>query len=181
MYPDFLRRPERELYYSGVGKVEVGKVNDESEDTYEELMQVDKVGSEGGTLYVKRNTDTNEIHIRRGCFSGSLEEFEERVKRKPVGDKHRKIYEQLIEVIKLNYAEVPKGMIRHKELLSGHGHVNYCYNTDSILFASTMETNQYKTRFTWQEAYDIAKKLGIKITKANSILVTDAKLVWEEV
>ncbi|SEI92733.1 hypothetical protein SAMN04488113_1342 [Alkalibacterium gilvum] len=176
MYPGIWSRSEIEHHFS-VPK----KAKDESNVRYKTLMQVDKVGSEGGTLHVQRNIGTNDLRIIRGCFSGSLEEFEERVKRKPFGDRHREIYEQLIEVIKLNYVEKPKGTIRHIELMSNSNHVNYGNDTGSILFASERETAHYKTRFTWEEAEDIAKKLGIKIGKANVPCTEDTKLVWEEV
>uniref|UniRef100_UPI00262410DE hypothetical protein n=1 Tax=uncultured Arcobacter sp. TaxID=165434 RepID=UPI00262410DE len=60
------------------------------------------VGSESGTLTVFKNTD-DEIICNRGCFNGTLAEFEKAVDKKDESDKSKAEYKLLIEMIKIRY------------------------------------------------------------------------------
>lgn len=78
------------------------------ESKWREVEREDKIGSDNGTLIVEQNTETKELRLTRGCFTGTLDEFEEAVKRKPEGDKHRIVYEWLIEKYKAKYPDYKK-------------------------------------------------------------------------
>lgn len=75
---------------------------------WQEVEREENIGSENGTLIVEQNIETKELRITRGCFTGTLDEFEARVKLKPEGDKHRVVYEWLIEKYKRVYPDYKK-------------------------------------------------------------------------
>ncbi|EKG8152340.1 hypothetical protein O5A27_000944 [Listeria monocytogenes] len=68
-----------------------------------------KVGSEQGTLtaYLGKN---KELRITRGCFEGTLSEFEKAVQDTHQGSKIAKEYEALIQFLKIRF-EVPVGEV----------------------------------------------------------------------
>lgn len=59
-------------------------------------------------LRVEQNVNTKELYFIEGYFTGTLDEFETAVKRKPEGDKHRVVYEWLIEKYKAKYPDYKK-------------------------------------------------------------------------
>ncbi|KOQ93301.1 hypothetical protein, partial [Pluralibacter gergoviae] len=68
-------------------------------------ITIGPIGSENGFLTAFRQKD-NSIIVRRGCFSGTIEEFESAVKERHVGNEHGEIYLALIPVIKMRLADV---------------------------------------------------------------------------
>lgn len=60
------------------------------------------VGSTRGTLTVYR-TINGELRVNRGCFYGTLEQFESAVKEKHEGTRYEKEYLNLIEFIKIRF------------------------------------------------------------------------------
>ncbi|MCS2172766.1 hypothetical protein MUU46_20990 [Scandinavium sp. TWS1a] len=68
-------------------------------------ITVGPIGSENGFLTAFRQKD-NSIIVRRGCFSGTIDEFERAVTEHHGDNDHGNIYLALIPVIKLRLAEV---------------------------------------------------------------------------
>jgi carbonic anhydrase/acetyltransferase-like protein (isoleucine patch superfamily) len=68
-------------------------------------ITVGPIGSENGFLTAFRQKD-NSIIVRRGCFSGAIDEFERAVTERHGDNDHGNIYLALIPVIKLRLAEV---------------------------------------------------------------------------
>ena len=64
----------------------------------EQVLTLGPIGSENGTLTAIFDED-GEIWCRRGCFWGTLAEFQKAVEKKPKGDKHRKRYLSIIKLI----------------------------------------------------------------------------------
>ncbi|MGO2975425.1 MAG: hypothetical protein ACTID2_18790, partial [Hafnia alvei] len=62
-------------------------------------ITVSPIGSEGGCLTAFRQKD-NSIVVRRGCFSGSIEEFEKAVKATHGDSKYAEQYKIVIALIK---------------------------------------------------------------------------------
>lgn len=60
-----------------------------------------KVGLEDGKLSWYKTGNKGEVYIKRGCFQGSLEEFENAVKENHGDSKIGKEYKLLIDFIKL--------------------------------------------------------------------------------
>lgn len=69
-----------------------------------EVMWFSKVGSENGTL-TAYYSKTKEIIVTRGCFIGTIDEFERKVKEVHAGKKTEKEYLILIDYIKTRFAE----------------------------------------------------------------------------
>lgn len=67
-----------------------------------------KLGSRNDTLIVEQNTETKELRLTTGCFTGTLDEFEAAAKRKPFGNKHRYDYEFYIKRYKVKYPDYKK-------------------------------------------------------------------------
>ncbi|HCU0191123.1 TPA: hypothetical protein OUE07_004447, partial [Citrobacter koseri] len=68
-------------------------------------ITIGPIGSENGFLTAFRQKD-NSIVVSRGCFSGTIDEFESAVKERHGDSKHAQIYLALIPVIKLRLGEV---------------------------------------------------------------------------
>ncbi|AXF75527.1 hypothetical protein LU604_14765 [Erwinia tracheiphila] len=68
-------------------------------------ISIGPIGSENGFLTAFRQRD-NSIMVRRGCFSGTIDEFESAVNDTHSDNQHGDIYRALILVIKLRLAEV---------------------------------------------------------------------------
>nr|ELS4550853.1 hypothetical protein [Klebsiella michiganensis] len=68
-------------------------------------LTVSPVGSENGTLSAFRQKD-NTIMVRRGCFEGTIDEFESAVKETHGDNEFSKQYLALIPFIKLRLKEV---------------------------------------------------------------------------
>jgi len=68
------------------------------------VMWFSKVGSENGTL-TAYYSKTKEIIVTRGCFIGTIDEFERKVKEVHAGKKTEKEYLILIDYIKTRFAE----------------------------------------------------------------------------
>ncbi|HCL5313204.1 TPA: hypothetical protein N2G38_005632, partial [Salmonella enterica] len=66
---------------------------------------ISPVGSEGGILTAFRQKD-NSIMVNRGCFSETIEEFEEAVNQTHGENKHGQVYRALIQVIKFQLDEI---------------------------------------------------------------------------
>ena len=69
-----------------------------------QVMWFSKVGSENGTL-TAYYSKTKEIIVTRGCFIGTIDEFERKVKEVHAGKKTEKEYLILIDYIKTRFAE----------------------------------------------------------------------------
>ena len=63
------------------------------------LITISPIGSENGTLTAYKNNKGG-ISVNRGCFSGTLEEFKQAVKKTHVDNKHAKTYKLAIKLIK---------------------------------------------------------------------------------
>ncbi|HDS1238702.1 TPA: hypothetical protein QEG40_004872, partial [Pluralibacter gergoviae] len=68
-------------------------------------MIIGPIGSENGFLTAFRQKD-NSIAVRRGCFTGTIAEFESAVKERHGDNNHGEIYLALIPVIKMRLADV---------------------------------------------------------------------------
>ncbi|KKF35631.1 hypothetical protein LU631_12095 [Erwinia tracheiphila] len=68
-------------------------------------ISIGPIGSENDFLTAFRQRD-NSIMVRRGCFSGTIDEFESAVNDTHSDNQHGDIYRALILVIKLRLAEV---------------------------------------------------------------------------
>ncbi|WP_027276021.1 hypothetical protein, partial [Leminorella grimontii] len=68
-------------------------------------ITIGPIGSENGFLTAFRQKD-NSILVRRGCFSGTTEEFIEAVNRRHGDSVDGEIYRALIPIIKMRLAEV---------------------------------------------------------------------------
>lgn len=67
-------------------------------------MEIAPIGSEGGTLEVWMHP-YHGVAVRRGCFSGTLEQFREKVERQyPPDQVHGRIYRDIIERVILAVA-----------------------------------------------------------------------------
>lgn len=62
-----------------------------------DVIVIGPIGSTGGHLTVFKNKEGN-TSATRGCFSGTLEEFEESVNRTNGDNEHAKIYRVAIEL-----------------------------------------------------------------------------------
>lgn len=94
------------------GNVQTGDLGGwvESESNVEQSgnahwISIGPIGSENGFLTAFRQRD-NSIMVRRGCFSGTIDEFESAVNDTHSDNQHGDIYRALILVIKLRLAEV---------------------------------------------------------------------------
>ncbi len=68
-------------------------------------ITIGPIGSENGYLTAFRQRD-NSILIRRGCFSGTIDEFEQAVNERHGAGMHGDIYRALIPVIKMRMQNV---------------------------------------------------------------------------
>ncbi|MGM8137481.1 hypothetical protein [Enterococcus italicus] len=68
------------------------------------LITISPIGSENGTLTAYKNNKGG-ISVNRGCFSGTLEEFKQSVKKTHGKNKHAKTYKLAIELIKSRLEE----------------------------------------------------------------------------
>ncbi len=68
-----------------------------------EIIWINNIGSENGTLTVTRSKDGG-LFLTRGCFSGDLSEFEKAVEQTHGESQYGKEYKALIEYIKLRFA-----------------------------------------------------------------------------
>ena len=68
-------------------------------------LTISPIGSERGVLTAFRQKD-NSIMVRRGCFSGTIDEFESAVDERHGDSKYGDVYRALIPVIKLQLDEV---------------------------------------------------------------------------
>lgn len=78
------------------------------------VMWISKIGSSLGTLTVFTNKEGG-VTVTRGCFIGSLAEFEKDVKERHHGNSHAKEYEAAIRLIKLRFADSLKN--KNKEVV----------------------------------------------------------------
>lgn len=69
---------------------------------YASSMVIHPIGSENGTLTVYKGTD-GQLHVTRGCFHGTFEDFAEAVEATHGKTRHGVIYRSAIELIKLNF------------------------------------------------------------------------------
>ena len=69
------------------------------------VMWFSKVGSENGTLTAFQDKDKN-IMVTRGCFLGTIDEFEKAVKEKHRNSTTEQEYKLLIEYIKLRFSNL---------------------------------------------------------------------------
>lgn len=69
------------------------------------FIVIESIGSEDGTLTAFTQKD-NSIGINRGCFSGTIDEFEKRVKETHGNNTHAQIYLALIPIIKMRLQQV---------------------------------------------------------------------------
>ena len=81
------------------GYAKVGNAIIKSSD---DIITFSNVGSEDGTLTAYRTKDG--VRCDRGCFAGTLEEFEQAVKNTHGNNKYGIIYKAIIEVIKLKFS-----------------------------------------------------------------------------
>ena len=68
-------------------------------DNVKALITISPIGSENGILTAYKNNKGG-ISVNRGCFSGTLEEFKQSVKKTHGKNKHAKTYKLAIELIK---------------------------------------------------------------------------------
>lgn len=68
-------------------------------DNVKALITISPIGSENGTLTAYKNNKGG-ISVNRGCFSGTLEEFEKAVEKTHGDNEHAKTYKLAIELIK---------------------------------------------------------------------------------
>lgn len=167
---------------------DIHKVQEAPVDEWVEVERIEHIGSENGTLHVRENHRTRELRLQRGCFEGTLDEFEERVGRKPKGDIHRDIYEGVIKNLKQRFpdyaGEEPKGYIRFtafgKDTGTGRdqNYVNEIQTSEKhYTLTNKQQTSHHKTLFTWEEAVTIAAgSLRMLIEKDGQDL--DTPLVW---
>ena len=64
------------------------------------IISISPIGSENGTLLTFDNLDGKGLIVCRGCFSGTIDEFVAKVKKKHTGTKYEKQYLAAIEFIK---------------------------------------------------------------------------------
>lgn len=69
--------------------------------TSDDYMAIDRIGSESGTLTVYRTTDG--IGVTRGCFTGSLEQFEQAVIETHGDNQYALEYMDVISLIKRRF------------------------------------------------------------------------------
>ncbi|MNC19523.1 hypothetical protein D3C75_674570 [compost metagenome] len=69
------------------------------------IFWASSVGSEDGTL-TAYTIKTGEVEVTRGCFRGTVEEFETAVRKRHDGSRYGEEYLVLIEYIKLRFREV---------------------------------------------------------------------------
>lgn len=131
-------------------KTEVGQVcsfnNQElSEPKWRVVEREPKLGSRNDTLIVEQNTDTKELRLTTGCFTGTLDEFEAAVKRKPFGNKHRYDYEFYIERYKVKYPDYKKEVIYVVKLNDKVYYKGLTMITKNIEYAETMSKEDAET------------------------------------
>ena len=73
-------------------------------DNIKALITISPIGSENGTLTAYKNNKGG-ISVNRGCFSGTLEEFEKAVEETHGNGKHAKTYKLAIALIKSRLEE----------------------------------------------------------------------------
>ncbi|WP_440864457.1 hypothetical protein [Symbiopectobacterium purcellii] len=65
-------------------------------------ITISPIGSENGLLTAFKQKDGSVI-VRRGCFSGTIEEFESAVNKRHGDNKHGEIYRHVISLLKLRF------------------------------------------------------------------------------
>ena len=88
----------RGAYLRGADLGDWGKIQNPSD-----ILSIGAIGSRSGYTMIFR-TDKG-LFVQCGCFRGTIEEFETKVKETHKGNKHEKDYMAMIEFAKIKFAE----------------------------------------------------------------------------
>lgn len=128
---------------------------DGRQKTEKVLHQYNSIGSENGRLIISLVDD--KIKVTRGCFIGSLQEFEDAVEKTHGDNPHGRTYKKIIECLKLEYPDYVKAgkwyvMLEKPAILSASNwssSAKFLNKTPSgsFMLGSSVEESGYQTTF----------------------------------